>query len=175
MSEIVFNTDELESTLHSLAENIGMNNEFIQDGAREAMGEWMRENAEYYSSASNFDGTWIPLSPLTIKIRAQRAGLNIPEGDLEEARYGFPLLYASGYLFHSLELGSPGNVFYFTENSVVQGTNVEYAVLQQEGGRAQIGSRQVTIPARPFLVPPQDPSFIGPIMSEAVQNLINSL
>lgn len=104
-------------------------------------GEIAREAIAYNFEQGGRPGKWKKLSPITVKLKAQR-GASDPER----------VLFFKGAL-------SGGIAYKVTNKSVIIGTSPNtraYAAIQQFGGLAG-RNRKVKIPARPYMVvPPGD-------------------
>ena len=115
--------------------------------------QYAQEIKVRYDSAMLGDGTWQPLAGITIRYKTWKG-------------YAAPtyILFATGVLRGSFELGGYGNVLRMDNTTFEYGTSIEYAEDHQYGDPDHyipplgggFGDVYVNLPAREMLVIPSD-------------------
>ncbi|MCX6062221.1 MAG: phage virion morphogenesis protein [Campylobacterales bacterium] len=126
---------------------------------------------------------WIQLSRTTLRLgytnmgKSKSKGTHLKNGKTSR---GFEkyiadrmILQKSRHLRNSItRIGSDGNIFKVSNDSVTVGTNLKYAAIHQFGGMAGRG-RKVKIPARPFM-PIDKSGNLEPSLRTAILSYVDS-
>lgn len=124
--------DRLDSGLSDISGNP------LGEGFLEAGDSYMDGIRQRFGSFSQGEGDWPPLSPRYAKQKLKQYGHEL-------------ILVRTGHMFTSLFPGQPDNIRFVLPDGSVVGTDDPKAHFHQYGT-----SR---MPARPILVPPDDPSM----------------
>lgn len=126
-------------------------------GMLEASDIYHQSQRDRFASASEEDGTWKPLAPSTVK---QHAAI----GDSPPH-----ILHLTGDLEDSLQRSHEDHVLEITDNSVIEGTNNEYAHFHQTGG--DVAGRP---PQRTVYVPPES-NILDDMKTAIVRGIADTL
>ena len=164
---VEFDFSELNATIDALTNQMGngYDNQELAAAGRATVEAYADEMMDRFISFSHGGGWWEPLAESTILKRAHDT-----EGDAATSRAAksiadsrrvgvvssdFPILYVTGALYNSLELGGGGNEFVVDGDQIIYGTQIPYAWVQQYGDLTNTWfGHAAPIPARPFLVSP---------------------
>ena len=164
---VEFDFSELNTTIDALTNQMGngYENRELAAAGRATVEAYADEMMDRFISFSHGGGWWEPLAGSTIAKRARdtegaAATSRAAKSVADARRVGvvgadFPMLYVTGALYNSLELGGSGNEFVVDGDQIIYGTYIPYAGIQQYGDPSNTWfGHSAPIPARPFLVTP---------------------